>query len=368
MYNSFGVRISGSGISPSPYEWMSNWRNGASHGTLTFKNAFYYPELGRNLQGRFSLTFFNGGVRPQPCLVEVTIGPGLPGGGEGGYGCGGGGAFPIPPWAPSVPQRERCIVVSAAGSPSAPPPVDVLSGGMPVCLIRGDGDGPPPCPGNNCSCNYDQMAAIPEGYSGGMVQTTLPGPGMIDPCKCKLVRKCGASGSQMADPGGCCFQLDCNGTRFDIFNDKVDDVRRGCCKKGGAGGPGTGPGGFGAFAPGLPNGQGQQRRCCRNEPDCRGCCIETYLEPLKDPWLAVIIIIVVTVICLIACLTYPVVCKACVDAALYAMGMSPLLLGAIALGGYLSCIWSCPGGPWRPLPEPFEEEEQPPLPWQLYYR
>ncbi len=110
MYNSFGVATSTTGTNPTPYEWMGNWRNGASHGLLSFKNAFYYPELGRNLQGRFSLTFFNGGVRPQPCLMIAEIADsGF--GGAGGFGCGGGVVGPPPPpgGPPDIPPvRDGC--------------------------------------------------------------------------------------------------------------------------------------------------------------------------------------------------------------------------------------------------------------------
>ncbi len=184
MYNSFGVRISESGISPTPYEWMANWRNGASHGTLTFKNAFYYPELGRNLQGRFSLTFFNGGVRPQPCLVEVTIGPGLPGGGEGGYGCGGVG-IDLPP-----------------GPPDGPP---VIPEGK-------EGDG---CPKNRCVC--DGCPVIPVGTGTG------PGNCVEDP-----VMYC----AECLGPGG--GRKVCKFSTWDGMMDWVESQRR-LCKCAGAG-------------------------------------------------------------------------------------------------------------------------------------
>ncbi len=178
MYNSFGVATSTTGTNPTAYEWMGNWRNGASHGTLTFKNAFYYPELGRNLQGRFSLTFFNGGVRPQPCLVEVTIGPGLPGGGEGGYGCGGVG-IDLPP-----------------GPPDGPP---VIPEGK-------EGDG---CPKNRCVC--DGCPVIPVGTGTG------PGNCVEDP-----VMYC----AECLTPGG--GRKVCKFSTWDGMMDWVESQRRLC--------------------------------------------------------------------------------------------------------------------------------------------
>ncbi len=57
MYNSFGVRISESGISPTLYEWMGNRRINDTH-LLEIRDGFHrYPELGRIVNGFFQLTY-----------------------------------------------------------------------------------------------------------------------------------------------------------------------------------------------------------------------------------------------------------------------------------------------------------------------
>jgi len=224
--------------SASPFEKWANIQVDASHLTSSIKNAMQWPELGRLVNGFFSLTFFNGGIGGGAvvggCGVLAEL-VGTTGGGGGilggdGYGCGGGVGPPkLPQPPPDVPPCVKVNVCVPGGEEDAQ---YLESLGVVVCrecitiVVGGGGGG-----GGDCRCDSDNMAYIGGGVSAGESIRTSTG-WIKEPCKCKLRVKAGATASEMNKPDSCCYYLDCGDAgKYDIYNSKVDAFRKGCLQQ-----------------------------------------------------------------------------------------------------------------------------------------
>jgi len=266
--------------SASPFEKWANIRVDASHLTSNIKNAMQWPELGRLVNGFFSLTFFNGGIGGGGAvvggcgvlaeLVGTTGGGGILGGG--GYGCGGGVGPPkLPQPPPDVPPCVKVNVCVPGGEEDAQ---YLESLGVVVCrecitiVVGGGGGG-----GGDCRCDSDNMAYIGGGVSAGESIRTSTG-WIKEPCKCKLRVKAGATASEMNKPDSCCYYLDCGDAgKYDIYNSKVDAVRKGC---------------------------GDSEEDCTKSPNCYECCKNKMQQFLKKcrTWMLIGAIAVILLIIL----------------------------------------------------------------------